>query len=104
MLGFISKLFGGSKSEKDIKSIEPIILQINKHFQSYQNISNDALRGKTILFRERIQDYIKPVNVEIKSLEAEAEALPLSDINGKDEIYQKIDSLKKRKTKNWKRF
>lgn len=97
MLGFISKLFGGSKSEKDIKSIEPIILQINKNFQSYQHISNDELRGKTNLLRARIQEYIKPVTEEIKSLELEAEALPISDINGKDEIYQKIDSLKKEK-------
>ena len=32
MLGFISKIFGGSKSEKDVKKIEPYVGKINQHF------------------------------------------------------------------------
>ena len=30
MLGFLSKMFGGSKSEKDIKVILPIVEQIDR--------------------------------------------------------------------------
>ena len=47
MLGFISKIFGGSKSEKDVKKIEPYVGKINKFFTSYQSLSNDELRSKT---------------------------------------------------------
>ena len=44
MIGIISKLFGGSKSEKDIKSIEPIVRQINTFYTGYQQLNNDQLR------------------------------------------------------------
>ncbi len=32
MLGFIQKIFGGSKSEKDVKKIEPYVAKINQFF------------------------------------------------------------------------
>ena len=99
MIGFISKIFGGSKSDKDIKTIEPIIKQINKHFDSYKSISNDALRGKTAEFRARIKEHLKGIDDEIAALGKEADELPFSDINGKDVIYQKIDALKKDRDK-----
>jgi preprotein translocase subunit SecA len=46
MLNFINKLFGGSKSEKDVKKLSPVIDQINQHFQSYQSLSNDELESQ----------------------------------------------------------
>ena len=48
MLGFISKLFGGSKSEKDVKKIMPQIARVSEFFTKYQSLSNDELRGKTV--------------------------------------------------------
>ena len=33
MLGFISKMFGGSKSEKDIKIVQPIVGEVRRHFE-----------------------------------------------------------------------
>ena len=38
MLGFISKIFGGSKSEKDVKKIEHYVGKINQFFTAYQSI------------------------------------------------------------------
>lgn len=99
MIGFLSKLFGGSKSEKDVKAIEPIVKQINQHFQSYQHISNDQLRGKTNEFRAKIKDYVSAIDKEIKDLAENAENLPVTDITGKDAIYQQIDGLKKDRDK-----
>ncbi|MBY0534559.1 MAG: preprotein translocase subunit SecA [Chitinophagaceae bacterium] len=99
MIGFLSKLFGGSKSEKDVKAIEPIVKQINQHFQSYQHISNDQLRGKTNEFRAKIKEYVSGIDAEIKDLADAAENLPVTDITGKDTIYQKIDGLKKDRDK-----
>ena len=46
MLGFISKIFGGSKSEKDVKIIQPVVDKINEYFASYQSLSNDELQGQ----------------------------------------------------------
>src|SRR5574343_773923 len=99
MLGFISKIFGGSKSEKDIKSIEPIVKQINQHFASYQSLTNDQLRNKTQEFRTRIKDHLKEIDDQIAQLGTQAEELPFNDINGKDAIYQQVDALKKDRDK-----
>src|SRR5882762_2693762 len=95
MLGFISKIFGGNKSEKDIRTIQPLVGQINQHFESYQSLTNDQLRAKTVEFKERIKDHLLKIDTEISDLSKKAEELPFSDISGKDVIYQEIDQLKK---------
>jgi preprotein translocase subunit SecA len=99
MLGFISKIFGGSKSEKDVKKIEPYVGKINQHFLAYQSISNDELRGKTKEFRNRISQHLTEIDAEITQKNNEAEALPFNDLMGKDAIYQEVDKLKKDRDK-----
>jgi len=99
MLGFISKLFGGSKSEKDVKKIEPYVAKINQFFSSYQSLSNDELRNKTQEFRQRIKEHLKEIDAEIAERNAAAEALPFNDLLGKDAIYQEVDKLKKERDK-----
>ncbi|RYF85952.1 MAG: preprotein translocase subunit SecA, partial [Chitinophagaceae bacterium] len=95
MIGFLSKIFGGSKSEKDVKTILPLVTKINQHFQSYQNISNDELRNKTAEFRIRIKEHLKDIDAEIAETNKRAEELPFTDLVGKDAIYQEVDKLKK---------
>src|SRR3954447_4336644 len=97
MLGFLSKILGGNKSEKDVKQIQPLVNQINEYYQQYQSLTNDELRAKTAEFRQRIQEYVKPVDEEIDSLKKQAEELEESDIQTKDAIYKDIDELKKHK-------
>ena len=99
MAGFFSKLFGGSKSEKDVKRIEPIVAQINKFFAAYQSLSNDELRNKTTEFRGRINAYLKEIDDEIIAKNNQAEGLPFNDLFGKDAIYQEVDKLKKDRDK-----
>ncbi len=95
MLGILSKIFGGNKSEKDIKTIQPLVGVINQHFSAYQSLSNDQLRAKTIEFKARIREHLSKIDTQVAELNAKAEALPFSDIGGKDVIYQEIDGLKK---------
>ncbi|MGZ8545307.1 MAG: preprotein translocase subunit SecA, partial [Flavisolibacter sp.] len=95
MIGFISKIFGGSKSEKDVKAIQPLVSTINQHFQSFQSISNDELRNKTVEFRQRITAHLVDINKEITETNERAEALAFDDLVGKDTIYQEVDKLKK---------
>jgi len=95
MLGFISKIFGGNKSEKDVKKIEPYVDKINAFFSTYQSLTNDQLRNKTAEFRTRIKEYLAEIDAEISAKNAAAEALPFSDLTGKDSIYQEVDKLKK---------
>lgn len=95
MLGIISKLFGGNKSEKDVKKISPQVAEINRHFNSYQSISNDELRNKTVVFRERIKAHLAATDLQITEKNSQAESLPSEDINGRDSIYKEVDELKK---------
>ncbi|MDZ4806748.1 MAG: preprotein translocase subunit SecA, partial [Bacteroidota bacterium] len=99
MLGFISKIFGGSKSEKDVKKIEPYVGKINQFFTAYQSLSNDELRGKTPEFRQRIKEHLSEIDAEMTAKNAAAEELPFNDLMGKDGIYQEVDKLKKERDK-----
>src|SRR5690606_4300524 len=91
--------FGGSKSEKDVKNILPIVQKINQHFAAYQYLTNDELRGKTAEFKSRIKAHLQEIDEEIASLNKQGEELPCSDITGKDAIYQKVDKLVKERDK-----
>ncbi|MFN8265120.1 MAG: preprotein translocase subunit SecA [Chitinophagaceae bacterium] len=95
MLGIISKLFGGSKSEKDVQKLKPIVEKINEFFQQYQSLSNDELRNKTQEFRLRIKQHLSSIDKEIADLTASADALPADQIHQRDEVYQQVDKLRK---------
>jgi preprotein translocase subunit SecA len=99
MLGFISKIFGGSKSEKDVKLIVPLVAKINDHFTAYASLSNDSLRGKTAEFRQRISEHLKDIDAQISDTNKQAEELSFDDLTGKDAVYQEVDALKKERDK-----
>ena len=99
MASFLSKFFGGSKSEKDVKTILPLVAKINQHFDAYQSLSNDELRAKTQEFRARIQEHLKEIDDAIVQTTKKADELPFDDLVGKDTIYQQVDILKKDRDK-----
>lgn len=99
MLGFVSKLFGGNKSEKDVKKIMPQVAKITEFFAAYQSLSNDQLRNKTNEFKQRIQSHLEKIDGDIAAKKEDAEKLPTADINGRDLIYKEIDELKKSRDK-----
>jgi len=95
MIGFISKMFGGSKSEKDVKILQPVVEKVNEFYATFQSISNDELRSKTIDFKNRISQHLKTIDDAIVNQQQEAEALPATDMTGRDVAYQLIDKLKR---------
>ena len=99
MLGYISKLFGGSKSEKDVRSVQPLVASINRFFEQYQSLSNDQLRSKTQEFRSRIQSHLESINAQVASQTQQAESLSAADLTGRDAIYQEVDKLRKQRDK-----
>lgn len=99
MAGFLSKLFGGSKSEKDVKIITPYIAKINAFYDQYNSLSNDELRHKTVDFKQRIQDHLAAIDSEISAKKDQAEQLDSVDIAGRDSIYQEVDAMGKERDK-----
>ena len=92
---FVSKVFG-SKSDRDIKEITPVIAKISAEFSKLQSISHDELRAKTIDFKARIKAHTSDVSSEIESLKARIENEPDMDISEKVELYDAIDKLGKK--------
>ncbi|MBI1343829.1 MAG: preprotein translocase subunit SecA [Terrimonas sp.] len=97
MLGFIAKVFGGSKSEKDVKNVTPIVTKTNEFFNALQSLSHDELRAKTQEFKTRIADHLKNIDAEIADMNKKAEELSFNDLIGRDNIYQEVDKLKKKR-------
>jgi len=93
MIGFLSKIFGGSKSEKDVKKIQPLVARINEFFSQYQSLDNDALRGKTHEFRARIQNFLADIDSQIAAKKAEADTDNAEDIQERENIYNEVDKL-----------
>ena len=58
MLGVLKKLFG-SKHEKDVRALRPLVDEINAIYEGYGKLTDDELRGKTAEFRARIQEALK---------------------------------------------
>ena len=95
MLKIISTLFGGSKSEKDVKKIQHLVGVINGHFEGYRAFDNDQLRAKTLEFKARIKAHTKELDSLIEAEQNKAEALSEGDLMARDAIYQNIDTIKK---------
>jgi preprotein translocase subunit SecA len=91
----IQKIFGGSKTEKDLKDVYPLVDEINKHFETYKNFSHDQLRAKTLELKKRISDFLASIDTEIADLKLQISINPEMDIEEKDIIFGKIDELNK---------
>ncbi len=92
MLSFISKMFG-TKSDKDIKAIMPIVNAVLKAEKELAHLSNDELRAKTLDFKKIISDAVAAEQAEIESIKNKIAANPTMNIVEKDELWQKVDSI-----------
>ncbi|WP_423146803.1 preprotein translocase subunit SecA [Rubrolithibacter danxiaensis] len=97
MLAFLSKIFG-SKSERDIKVIQPLVEKIKQEYEKLSAISNDELRQKTLDFKQKIKEYLADIDQKISALKSKAEN-PELPIHEKTEIYDEVDSLGKERDK-----
>ena len=93
MFGFVKKMLG-SKSDRDIKDIQPIADQSVKIDKTLHALSNDELRAKTIEFRARIKEYIAGKEDEIEALKLQIESDDV-EIEEKENLYAAFDKLEK---------
>lgn len=97
MFKMFKNLFG-TKYDRDVKLYSPIVEEINKHFSGYENISNDALRNKSVDFKKRIADHLAGIDADIVALNDSA--AKEADLNQKEVIYNQIDQLKEDRDKH----
>ncbi len=70
----LTKIFGSS-NERFLKTIQPIINQINELEQSVKQLSEEQLQAKTIEFKERIAKELEGINAKDKRRAREREVL-----------------------------
>src|SRR4051812_23734070 len=92
MLDFIGKLFG-SKHDRDMKPLWPIVDEVKDAFEKLQPLSNDQLRAKTAEFKKRIADHIEAEKKEIADLKAQAEKE--ENMDEKEKLYSSADAHEK---------
>lgn len=94
MFSFLKK-FIGTKSDKDIREITPVVEKIRSIYPSIEKLSNDELRNKTVEFRKKIEESIAGGLKEIEELRASIDNMPEIDMDERERIYQKIDAIEK---------
>ena len=94
MFGALTKTFHkimGSKADRDLKDVTPLVEKIKAAFPALASLTNDELREKTTEFKTIIQAHITAELTKIDELKVKAEAT--ADINEKEDTYTEIDKI-----------
>jgi preprotein translocase subunit SecA len=95
-MAFINKILGkflGSKADKDMAEIAPLLEQIKKEYERIKLLSNDELRTESARLKALIQERIKPEEDRIRELKEQVDS---ADIQESEKIYQEIDKLEEK--------
>lgn len=87
--------FFGNKSDRDIKEIMPFVDKTKIAFQQLGGLSNDELRAKTLVLKEKIKDHISAETAEIEQFRVALKKDEL-EIDQREEIYKSIDQVEER--------
>ncbi|MFO7938699.1 MAG: preprotein translocase subunit SecA [Bacteroidales bacterium] len=87
----LTKRFG-NKSDRDIKSIMPLVEEIKAAYSQVSELSNDELRAKTLELKDRIAQHIADERTQITSLKQEAESNDVP-VDRQEELYQQVEKL-----------
>jgi len=99
MLKLIAKLFG-TKSEKDIKRIMPLVDQANQEGQKLGSLSNDELRNETRKIKDIINQELKAVDDNLAGLHQKIANDKSLEINEKEAVFAEIDKLETERNKD----
>ncbi|SUZ85680.1 uncharacterized protein METZ01_LOCUS38534 [marine metagenome] len=91
LINSLLNIFVGDKSKKDLKEVESIVKDILSYENELSLINNDALRNKTIEFKEIINSVRQPFNKEINGLKEKINSS--NNIDDKEKFYKEIDSI-----------
>ena len=98
ILNRVLNIFVGNKSQKDLRSIHPIVSQILEQEKKLSTISNDELREKTKYFKSKIQDIRTPHQKKINTLHQQIDNS--GDIDEKESLYSEIDAIDEESNRN----
>lgn len=91
--GIIAKFFG-TKTERDLKELLPIVDKIKEVYPRFVNLSHDELRSETLRLRNRIRDYISSEETKVAEMKAQMDVEGV-DFDEKERVYTEVDKIVK---------
>lgn len=95
LLSKVLKAFLGSKTDRDLKELSPIIGKTTEVYQTLQTLSGDELRAKTIEFKDKIAAKTKESEDKIVEIKTSIDEDVNLSIQEKEQLYNQIDELEK---------
>jgi preprotein translocase subunit SecA len=98
MIKLLNSVLGkliGSKADRDLKDVQPIVDKINAIYPQLASLSADQLREKTNEFKSRIAQRVQNDRDSIAAIQSELDANPDMDFNRKEQLFGDMDRLKK---------
>src|SRR5690606_39601203 len=98
MLDFIAKGLGkifGTKSDRDIKVLMPVVEQIKSEYSKLSQLSDDELRAQTIEIKGLVDADLKTFDDQIAELREKISALAPERVHEKDALFTQIDKKEK---------
>lgn len=98
MLDFIAKGLGkifGTKSDRDIKTLMPVVEQIKSEYSKLSQLTDDELRAQTGEIRSIINADLKTFDDQIAELKEKINALAPERVHEKDALFTQIDKVEK---------
>ena len=83
----------GTKSERDLKKIWPIVEEINEHYQKMDELSDDELKQKTEGFRKQISEATEEIEEEVASIKATLNSNEELSVDRRKELAEELDNL-----------
>ena len=94
MFDALKKLFG-TKSDRDLKEIKPLLNKCTSLLAEYKKLSNDELRNKTLEFKKRIYEAIQDEETQISEIKSRLETVYEIEVDEKETLYRTLDTLEK---------
>ncbi|MBR6432106.1 MAG: preprotein translocase subunit SecA, partial [Muribaculaceae bacterium] len=88
---FLKSLIG-TKSDRDLKKLMPVVESIKAIYPEIEQLDNDALRQRTTDIRQQLRDAVQGKRDEITRIKEEIETL---DYDKREPLWEKVDKIEK---------
>lgn len=90
MIKFLQKILGGSKHDKDVKALLPIVAEINRIYATLASLTDDELTAKTTEFRTRILVAVQGLADEADAIRERLRTDVTIEHNERSDLYARI--------------
>jgi len=86
--------FFGTKSDRDLRELMPIVNKIREAYPKYTTLTNDQLREESVRLRQVVRNYIADDEAMIEQLKVQMESEEI-DYEEKEKIYKEVERINK---------